>query len=185
MQQVIEQILGDVEQTLTAAEIAAIEHEASHLERRDAAGIEALRIVQAQRGWISDASLYAIANLLAMPVADLEGVATFYNLIYRQPVGRYVIHICDSIACHLTGYADVLSAIKTELDIEYGQTSSDGLFTLLSNACLGACDQAPVMMIGKTYYQQLTPQTALQILKQLTQQASTEQGQSGQGAGNE
>jgi len=140
------------------------------METREAAGIEALKVVQEQRGWISDDSLYAIADLLAIPVAQLEGVATFYNLIYRQPVGKFVIHLCDSISCHLTGYAKVLEAIKAHLQIDYGQTTSDGLFTLLSNACLGGCDKSPVMMVAKEHYQELTPERAIDILQTLASQ---------------
>ena len=157
---------------LTAEEMAEIDHEIAMMETRQAASIEALKVVQAHRGWVSDESLYAIAGYLRMSAADLEGVATFYNLIYRQPVGQFVIHICDSISCHLTGYEQVLAAIKAHLNIDYGQTSSDGKFTLLSNACLGGCDKAPVMMIGKTHYEQLTPEKAIEILTSLANQSS-------------
>ena len=157
----------DYQHYLTATEIAAIEHEASIMETREAAGIEALKVVQEHRGWVSDESLFAISDLLAVPVAQLEGVATFYNLIYRQPVGRHVIHLCDSIACHLTGLDFVLSAIKQHLNIDYGQTTQDGKFTLLSNACLGSCDKAPAMMIGTAHYQHLTPESAVELLRQL------------------
>ncbi|MDO6426585.1 NADH-quinone oxidoreductase subunit NuoE [Thalassotalea sp. 1_MG-2023] len=152
---------------LTEQEKIAIDHELQIMETREACSIEALKIVQLQRGWISDDSLHAIAAYLRIPSADLEGVATFYNLIYRQPVGKYVIHICNSISCHLCGYDAVVSAIKNYLAIEYGQTTSDGMFTLLSNACLGACDQAPVMMIDNQLYQSLTPQNVVDILQTL------------------
>ena len=157
----------DYQHYLTVTEIAAIEHEASIMETREAAGIEALKVVQAHRGWISDESLFAISDLLVVPIAQLEGVATFYNLIYRQPVGQYVIHLCDSIACHLTGLDSVLYAIKQHLNIEYGQTTADGKFTLLSNACLGSCNKAPAMMIGTEHYQYLSPEIAVDILQKL------------------
>lgn len=165
--QTIDTITIDYRHYLTASEIAAIEHEASIMETREAAGIEALKVVQEHRGWVSDDSLYAISDLLAMPVAQLEEVATFYNLIYRQEVGQHVIHLCDSIACHLLDTDSVLSAIKQHLKIDYGQTTSDGKFTLLSNACLGGCDKAPVMMIGKQHYEHLSPESAIEILQQL------------------
>ena len=163
----IDTITIDYQHYLTASEIAAIEHEASIMETREAAGIEALKVVQEHRGWVSDDSLYAISDLLAMPVAQLEGVATFYNLIYRQAVGQHVIHLCDSIACHLLDANSVLSAIKQHLHIDYGQTTSDGKFTLLSNACLGGCDKAPVMMIGEQHYENLSPESAIEILEKL------------------
>ncbi|NQY62701.1 MAG: NADH-quinone oxidoreductase subunit NuoE [Alteromonadaceae bacterium] len=167
--QIIKTVTLDYRQYLTEKEILEIEHEVSIMETRESAGIEALKIVQHHRGWISDESLNAIAQLLAISSAQLEGVATFYNLIYRQPVGRYVIHICDSISCHLLGYQQVLQAIKTHLGIDYGQTTADGLFTLLSNVCLGGCDKAPVMMIGQQHYEHLTSEKAVAILNGLIQ----------------
>ncbi len=158
----------DHRQYLSPEEISAIEHEASIMETREAAGIEALKVVQEHRGWVNDESLFAIADLLQTTVAQLEGVATFYNLIYRQPVGKNVIHICDSVGCHLTGYQQVLDAIKSHLAIEYGQTTADNQFTLLSSVCLGGCDKAPVMMIGKQHYYDLTPESVVNILQELS-----------------
>lgn len=156
-------------QYLSSTEISAIEHEVAIMENREAAGIEALKVVQAHRGWISDDSLIAIAQCLNISSAQLEGVATFYNLIYRQQVGRHVIHLCDSISCHLTGYEEILHTIKTHIGIGYGQTTADGEFTLLSNACLGNCDKSPAMMIGNRHYHSLTPDSVVEILEGLKQ----------------
>ncbi len=167
--QIIKMVTLDYRQYLTRDEINEIEHEVSIMETRESAGIEALKVVQAYRGWVSDDSLLAISQLLKISTAQLEGVATFYNLIYRQPVGHYVIHICDSISCHLLGYAQVLEAIKTHLAIDYGQTTQDGFFTLLSNVCLGGCDKAPVMMIADKHYENLTAEKAIAILNGLSQ----------------
>ncbi|KGJ97172.1 NADH-quinone oxidoreductase subunit NuoE [Thalassotalea sp. ND16A] len=161
----------DYKSHLTKAEIAEIEHETTILEYREAAGIEALKIVQKNRGWISDDSLYAIADFLQMGVAQLEGVATFYNLIYRQPVGKYVIHVCNSISCYLTGYDNISDILKAELAIDYGQTSSDGLFTLLTNACLGGCDKGPVLMVAEQHYYNLDVDKIKQLLQQLRSKA--------------
>jgi len=162
----------DYRRYLSTSEIAAIEHEVSIMETREAAGIEALKIIQEHRGWVSDDSLFAIADLLNMPEAELEGVATFYNLIYRQAVGQFVIHLCDSVACHLTGYEQIYQTIKAHLGIDYGQTTVDGKFTFLTNVCLGGCDKAPSMMIGKHHYQYLTPESVVDILDILTKQES-------------
>lgn len=159
----------DFHQYLSSAELKAIEHEVSIMETRESAGIEALKIVQQQRGWISDDSLTAIAQCLNISTAQLEGVATFYNLIYRQKVGHYVIHLCDSISCHLTGYEQILNVIKRHLNIDYGQTTADGQFTLLSNACLGSCDKSPAMMINGKHYHSLTSESVVAILNGLSQ----------------
>lgn len=170
--QVINSITLDYRQYLSGDEISEIEHEVNIMETREAAGIEALKIIQLHRGWVNDDSLLAISQLLKISTAQLEGVATFYNLIYRQPVGRYVIHICDSISCHLLGYSEVLEAIKSHLGIDYGQTTADGFFTLLSNVCLGGCDKAPVMMIADQHYEYLTPDKAIAILNSLSEPLS-------------
>ena len=94
-----------------------------------------------------DEAIAAIGSILDIPSADVEGVATFYNLIFRKPVGRHVIKVCDSIACFLTGYEDLLAEIRQQLNIDYGQTTSDGRFTLLPICCLGNCDKGPTLMI--------------------------------------
>lgn len=134
-------------QALSNQEIEAIEAEAAHLPDRQSAAIEALQIVQAKRGWVSDESLSAIARLLEMSTAELDSIATFYNLIFRQPVGRHVIMICDSVSCYVMGCDRVRSAVAEHLGIQPGQTTEDGRFTLLPIVCLGACDRAPVMMV--------------------------------------
>lgn len=159
----------DFRQYLSSAELSAIEHEVSIMETREAAGIEALKVVQQHRGWISDDSLIAIAHCLNISSAQLEGVATFYNLIYRQKVGHYVIHLCDSISCHLTGYDEILNVVKRHLNIDYGQTTADGQFTLLSNVCLGSCDKSPAMMINGKHHESLTSDSVVAILNGLSQ----------------
>jgi len=166
-QQIIPTFAPDYSDYLSAEEKHAIDHEISIVETREAAGIEALKIVQEKRGWISDESLAAIANYLMIPEAQLEGVATFYNLIYRRPVGRHVIHLCDSIGCHLCGYQALYQAISKELSVVYGETTKDGSFTLLSNACLGCCDKAPAMMIGTHLYTELTIEKAIAVINQI------------------
>src|SRR3546814_8579696 len=81
--------------------------------------------------------------MLGIGGAELEGVATFYNLIFRKPVGRHVIKVCDSISCFLTGYEDIKVSLEKTLGIGYGQTTTDSRFTLLPICCLGACDNGP------------------------------------------
>lgn len=112
-----------------------------------AAGLEALQIVQRHRGWVSDEAIAGIAQLLGLAVAELEGIATFYNLVFRRPVGRHVICVCDSVSCWLMGGTAVREQIAKRLGVEPGGTTSDDRFTLLPTVCLGACDHAPVMMI--------------------------------------
>jgi NADH-quinone oxidoreductase subunit E len=141
---------------LTEQEIADIENEISHLPNRASAAIDALKIVQSYRGWISDESLNAIAELLDMSAGELDGIATFYNLIYRQPVGEKVILYCDSVSCWLMDGDVVCEKIKQKLGVDYGGTTADNKYTLLPVTCLGDCDHAPAMMVGEELHHDLT-----------------------------
>jgi NADH-quinone oxidoreductase subunit E len=127
------------------AEIESHVHDASH---RRSACAEALRIVQRERGWIDDQSLREVAELLEMTPHELDGVATFFNLIHRRPVGRHVVRVCSSVSCWILGYEGVRDALLGRLGVELGEQSADGLFTVLPNQCLGACDRGPVLMVG-------------------------------------
>ncbi len=132
---------------LTAEEKHEIEAEFAHYPYKQAVALEALKIVQVRRGWISDESLRDVAEFLGMSPEDLDGVATFYNLIYRRPVGRHVIKICDSVSCWIMGYESLREHLVRKLGIRMGETTSDGRLTLLPIVCLGACDRAPAMMV--------------------------------------
>ena len=138
---------------LSESEIAAIDAEIAHVPYRSAVAIDALKIVQAHRGWVSDASLRAIAGHLQMSAEELEGVATFYNLIFRRPVGEKVILLCNSISCWIRGCDSVQAGISGRLGIGLGDTTTDNRYTLLPVTCLGACDKAPVMMVGEELYE--------------------------------
>ncbi|MFN0001510.1 MAG: NADH-quinone oxidoreductase subunit NuoE [Pseudohongiellaceae bacterium] len=149
---------------LTHEEIHEIEHEKTHYPYPQAVGLEALKIVQKYQGWVSDESLLAVAAYLQIPPDDLEGVATFFNLIYRRPVGKNVILFCDSVACWMLGCDSLKAHITKTLGIEYGQTTTDNLFTLIPVPCLGDCDKAPTMMVGNESYRNLTPTSIDQII---------------------
>jgi len=126
--------------------------------------IDALKIVQQHRGWVSDEALDDLAELLDMTPAELDSVATFYNLIFRKPVGKHVILICDSVSCWLLDYETLLDHLKARLGISLGETTSDGRFTLLPTVCLGACDRAPVMMVDGDLHVHLTPEKIDEVL---------------------
>lgn len=132
---------------------------------RKAAGIEALKIVQEHRRWVSDESLHDIASYMGMSVEELDSVATFYNMIFRKPVGRHIILLCDSISCWVMGYEDIQEYFKKNLGIGLGETTSDGRFTLLPNCCLGTCDCAPALMIDNDLHRNLSINQLDEILK--------------------
>lgn len=132
---------------------------------RKAAGIEALKIIQEHRRWVSDESLNDIAHYMGMSVEELDSVATFYNMIFRKPVGRHVILLCDSISCWVMGYENIQGYFKKQLGIGLGETTSDGRFTLLPNVCLGTCDCAPALMIDNDLHRNLNINQLEEILK--------------------
>ena len=141
---------------LDEAERAAIEQEMHHYEDPRAASIEALKIVQQARGWVPDGAADAIGEILGIPASDVEGVATFYSQIFRQPVGRHIIRVCDSMTCYIGGHESVLDSIKSEIGIVPGQTTADNRFTLIPVCCLGNCDKAPALMIDDDTYGDVT-----------------------------
>ena len=133
---------------LSERELVEIDAEIAHAPYRNAVAIDALKIIQAHRGWVSDASLQALAKYLGMSSAELDGIATFYNFIYRRPVGERVILLCNSISCWIKGCETLQDQISERLQIGPGETTPDNRCTLLPVGCLGACDKAPVMMVG-------------------------------------
>ena len=149
---------------LTEIEIEAINHEVSVAPYKKAAVIEALKIVQNQRGWVSDESVEAVAEHLEMSPAEVDSVATFYNLIFRKPVGRHVILLCDSISCYVMDYQKIYEGLQEQLNIRFGQTTTDQRFTLLPNACLGCCDHAPALMIDEDLYRDVKVEELKNIL---------------------
>ena len=132
---------------LTEREQQEIEDELKHLPTRQSGSIDALKIVQKHRGWVSDEALDDLSPVLGMSRAELDQVATFYNLIFRQPVGRHVIMVCDSVSCWVMGEERIMGMLQRKLGIKPGQTTPDGEFTLLPTVCLGHCEQAPVLML--------------------------------------
>lgn len=142
---------------LTDIERQEIERELVHYPDKRAACIDALKIVQRHRRWVSDEDLKSLAALLDMTPDELDGVATFYNLIFRKPVGRHVVFLCNSISCWIMGYERLHDQAKRRLGIDYGQTTPDQRFTLLPIVCLGACDHAPVMMVDEDLHHNVTP----------------------------
>jgi len=149
---------------LTEEETKEILEEIKQYPYPAAACIDALKIVQSHRGWVSDDSVIDIAKMLRISNEDVDGVATFYSRIYRRPVGRNVILICDGITCMIMGYGTIYDYLSKRLGIRFGENTSDGRFTLLPISCLGDCDHAPAMMINNDHYNNLTIEKIDQLL---------------------
>lgn len=143
------------QQIIPQAAIREIEALFPHVPHRSATAIEAMKIVQKHNRWVSDDALKALAELLGMTYHELDSVATFYNMIFRRPVGRHVILVCDSVSCWVMGYEGIRDYLKQKLSLDFGETTPDGRFTLLPIPCLGTCDHAPALMIDEDLYRDL------------------------------
>ena len=141
-------------------QIAAVEHP------RELA-VDVMFALQRHYGYLSDAAVEETAALLGMSSLEVEELATFYTFVYREPVGKYVIHVCDSLICHMQGYRSVCDYLCDKLGIQPGQTTPDGLFTLLPVCCIGYCDRSPAMLINHKAYGPLNPEKIDAILKKL------------------
>ncbi len=151
---------------LTAEERQEIEAELQRYPTKQAVCIDAMKIVQRHRGWVSDESIRDIGELLEMSAADLDGVATFYNLIFRKPVGRHVVMLCDSVSCWIMGYERMRDHLTSRLGIQFGETTPDNRFTLLPIVCLGACERAPAMIVDNNLHGNLDPASIDKLLEE-------------------
>jgi NADH-quinone oxidoreductase subunit E len=153
---------------LTEDEKTPIQLEIERSETPRSACVEALRILQGRHGWISDEDIADLAPLLGMTPDELDAVATFYPFIFRRPVGRHVIFVCDTVSCWVMGYESLLRRLKESLDISMGETTPDGRFTLLPVSCIGACDHAPAVMIDRDLHVDLDPEKLDRLLERYT-----------------
>lgn len=151
--------------TLTPEEKREIAEEQKRYPDRRAVCVEALKIAQRSRGWISDETLRELADHLGMTADELDAVATFYNMIFRRPVGRHVIFLCDSVSCWVMGEETLRARLKERLAIDLGQTTPDGEYTLLPVACLGACDHAPALLLDRELHGDVTEEKLDELIE--------------------
>jgi NADH-quinone oxidoreductase subunit E len=133
--------------------------------------VDAMFELQSHYGYMSDEAMAEASGLLDMTTLELEELATFYDHIYREPVGKYVIHVCDSAICWMHDHQSVIDHIRFRLNVDVGGTTADGLFTLLPVCCIGYCDRAPAMTINRRVFGRLTPEKIDRILTRLKLQA--------------
>jgi NADH-quinone oxidoreductase subunit E len=126
--------------------------------------VDVLRAIQDNRGWVPDEGVELTGQILGLTPVMVEEIATFYDKIFRLPVGKRVIHVCDSICCWSRGGEAIYGYLQEKLGIAPGETTADGIFTLLPTCCLGACGEAPAIMIGLTTYGNLTRERLDEIL---------------------
>ena len=137
-------------------------------DQKQSAVMAALRIVQENNaGYLTEALMNAVAEYLEMPRIAVYEVATFYSMYEHQPVGRHKIGVCNSISCLLNGSQEILGHLQDKLGVKLGEVTADGKFSIKEVECLGACVGAPAVMIGKQYYENLTPEKIDKILEEL------------------
>lgn len=153
-------------------ELLAFVQHAGELEHPREMVIDVLRAIQKNHGWVPDAGVELTATILGLTTIEVEEVATFYDKIFRCPVGRFPIHICDSICCWSNGGEELAAQFQKNLGIEFGQTTEDGLFTLLPSCCLGVCGSAPAVMIHQKHYGPLTAKGVDELIEQFRREAS-------------
>jgi NADH-quinone oxidoreductase subunit E len=129
--------------------------------------VDVMFALQEHYGYLSDEALEEAADLLEMTPLEVEELATFYPFVYREPVGKYVIHVCDSVICWMDGSESIKDYICQKLGIGVGETTADGLFTLLPVCCIGYCDMSPAMLINRQAYGNLTPEKIDSLLEKL------------------
>ena len=131
------------------SQIAGFDH------KREAA-IDVITAIQEHYGYLSDEAVDEAADLLDMSALEVDELATFYTFIYREPVGKYVIHVCDSLICWMEGEENLVERLRRNLGVELGGTTADGMFTLLPVCCIGYCDRAPAILVNRKVHGPLT-----------------------------
>ncbi|XP_065204242.1 probable NADH dehydrogenase [ubiquinone] flavoprotein 2, mitochondrial [Planococcus citri] len=132
-----------------------------------AAMIPLLDLAQRQHGWLPISAMHKVAELLNLPKMRVYEVATFYTMFMRNPTGKYHVQVCTTTPCWLRGSDEILNCIKSKLNIEVGQTTKDGKFTLSEVECLGACVNAPMIQVNDDYYEDLTEKDVNEIIEDL------------------
>jgi NADH:ubiquinone oxidoreductase subunit E len=129
--------------------------------------IAVLHRIQQQNGYLSREAIDEVAQRLRVPTAFVSGVATFYHFFRLEPRGKFAISICLGTACFVKGADQILEAFRSELGIEMGETTKDGLFSMESTRCLGVCALAPVVTINDRVFSQVTPQQVPEMINQV------------------
>ena len=155
---------------LSAAALQRIDREIAKYppERRDSAVMAALAIAQDEKGWLSSETMALVTDYLGMPPVAVFEVATFYNMYDLQPVGKYKLTVCTNLPCALSGANQAAEYLQRKLGIGFNETTADGRFTLKEGECMGACGDAPVMLVNnKRMCSWMTPEQIDKLLDEL------------------
>jgi len=137
-------------------------------EQRKSAVLAALYLVQEQQGYITANAMRHAAQFLRITPAEVEDVATYYVMFFREPVGKYVLQVCRTLSCALAGAERVTESLSEKLGLKVGETDASGMFTLMEFECLGACDRAPVVMVNNEHWhERATPESCSKLVDDL------------------
>ena len=137
-------------QILSAESIKRIDREIAKYpaDQKQSAVMAALAIAQDEKGWLAAETMQAVAGYLGMPAIAVQEVATFYNMYHLKPLGRHKITVCTNLPCALSGGERAAEYLKQKLGVGYKETTADGRFTLVEGECMGACGDAPVLLVN-------------------------------------
>jgi NADH-quinone oxidoreductase E subunit len=151
---------------LTQENIQKIESLKKQFPEPQAATIPALWVAQRQAGWLSAETIAEVASILGLPEHHVLGVATFYTMFNKKPVGKYHIQVCTNVSCQLLGSVKMSEYICNRLNIRLGETTTDGRFTVSEVECLGSCGTAPIMQVNDDYYEGVTQETINTLIRE-------------------
>lgn len=137
--------------------------------------LPALYLAQREYSYLSPQAMQEVAGLLELDPTEVNTVAAFYTLFYREPVGKFVIQVCEDLPCALLGAEKIIHHLQQRVGIEVGETTPDGLFTLQTVMCIAGCDKAPVMQVNLKYFENLSPEKVDQILGEVRNTGSEEE----------
>ncbi|EPR43560.1 NADH dehydrogenase (ubiquinone) 24 kDa subunit [Desulfovibrio sp. X2] len=129
--------------------------------------VDVLYILQNHYGYLSDTAVREAARIMGLAPLQIEELATFYDYLYREPIGRYVIHVCDGVVCWMHNASLIFDHLCSKLGVRVGETTEDGMFTIMPTACIGDCHNAPSMLVNGRFYGRLTPEKIDDIIAHL------------------
>lgn len=145
----------------------------THYPTRQAAMLPTLWIAQREFGWLSDDAQDYVARLMELPAAHVRAVVSFYTMLHRKPVGKFLLDVCTNLSCRLRGADRIVDCIRRRLKIEVGETTPDGRFTLESVECLASCGTAPMLQLNQEgFHENLTEESVLKLIDELASRDS-------------
>lgn len=161
---------------LSAEAISAIRREAATFPESRSALLPALHIAQDEVGRLTAEAMEDVGDALGIPLSDVEEVVSFYTMFYADDIGTYVLEVCKTVPCAIMGADEIVDYTTRKLGIQPGETTPDGLFTLLRVECLAGCHRAPVMQVNSRYYENLTPAKIDHLLEVMRSEARMRRG---------